>query len=200
MSTGRFLVVADPLKTDAFGDIGRFITHTPLSVMTKRTRLPLLLLLLAVLPARAQDATPTLLEIASSTSTFSTLVQAVQAAGLVDALSGDGPYTILAPTNDAFDALPEGALADLLGNPDRLRTLLGYHVIEGEDFSIDDLRTRADGLEEQMTMSGLLPLSNGELGITIGDAGLVSAIQASNGSIVVIDRVILPREMGGKIR
>lgn len=168
--------------------------------MLQRTCLPLLLLLLVALPARAQDKTPTVLEIASSTSTFSTLVQAVQAAGLAEALSGDGPFTILAPTNDAFDALPEGALADLLGNPDRLRTLLGYHVIKGESFSIDDLRTRADGAQEQMTMSGLLKLDNGDLGVTIGDAGLVSAVRASNGSIVVIDRIIMPRAFTGSTR
>jgi uncharacterized surface protein with fasciclin (FAS1) repeats len=156
-------------------------------------RLLSLLLLALALPAQAQDADrQTILEIAMDTPTFSTLVQAVQAAGLVDELSGDGPFTILAPTNDAFDALPSGALEDLLEDTSRLRTLLGYHVIEGESFSIDDIRTRADGLEEQMTMSGLVPLSNGELGITIGEAGLISAIEASNGSIVVIDRVIMP--------
>jgi uncharacterized surface protein with fasciclin (FAS1) repeats len=157
-----------------------------------------LLLLLFVLPAaQAQDmeAQPSILEIAMDTPNFSTLVTAVQAAGLVDALSGDGPFTILAPTNDAFDALPEGVLEDLLADGDKLRTLLGYHVIEGESFSIDDLTTRADGLEQQLTMSGLLPLANGELGITIGQAGLVGAIEASNGSIVVIDRVITPRSL-----
>ncbi len=165
--------------------------------MTKRLFLPLLLLLLIASDTRAQaEAPPTVLEIAMSTSTFSTLVQVVQAAGLVEELSGEGPLTILAPTNDAFDALPEGALAGLLQNPDLLRTLLGYHVIEGEAFSIDDIRTRAGRSDEQMTMSGLLPLSSGELGLTIGEAGLVSAIQASNGSIVVIDRVILPQSMG----
>ncbi len=163
--------------------------------MIKRLSLLFVLLLLVAVPqSRAQDdTTPTVLEIAMDTPTFSTLVQAVQAAGLVDALSGDGPFTILAPTNDAFDALPEGMLASVMGNPERLRTLLGYHVIEGESFSIDDIHTRADGLEEQLTSSGLLPLNNGELGITIGGAGLVSAIQASNGSIVVVDRVIMPR-------
>lgn len=170
--------------------------------MIKRFFLPLLLMLLIAVPqTRAQDtATSTVLEIAMDTPTFSTLVQAVQAAGLVDELSGEGPYTILAPTNDAFDALPEGALADLLENPERLRTVLGYHVIENESFSIDDLHTRADGLEEQLTMSGLLPLNNGELGITIGDAGLISAIEASNGSIVVIDRVIMPRPVNSNTR
>lgn len=161
----------------------------------KRSTSLLTLLLLFALPAQAQDdmaATPTVLEIAMDTPNFSTLVQAVQAAGLVDELSGEGPFTILAPTNDAFEALPSGALDELLEDTSRLRTLLGYHVIEGESFDIDDLRTRADGLEQQMTMSGLLPLANGELGITIGDAGLVSAIEAANGSIVVIDRVIMP--------
>ncbi len=73
-----------------------------------------------------------IVDIAISDERFSTLVTALQAAGLAEALQGEGPFTVFAPTNAAFDALPEGALEGLLADPEALSNVLLYHVVEGK--------------------------------------------------------------------
>ncbi|MBN1478565.1 fasciclin domain-containing protein, partial [Candidatus Sumerlaeota bacterium] len=85
----------------------------------------------------AAAAQPDIVDTAIAAGQFETLVAAVQAAGLVDALKGEGPYTVFAPTDEAFAALPEGALEGLLADPEALAQVLLYHVVAGEVTSAD---------------------------------------------------------------
>ncbi|WP_163577046.1 fasciclin domain-containing protein [Halomonas faecis] len=122
---------------------------------------------------------------------FETLVAAVQAAGLVDTLKGEGPFTVFAPTDAAFDALPEGTLDELLmtDNRDQLQAILTYHVVPGRIMAADameaDSATTVQGQDLRITTM------NGS--VMINDATVVDAdIEASNGVIHVIDSVLLP--------
>ena len=130
-----------------------------------------------------------IVDIASSTSDFSTLVSALEAADLVDALAGDGPFTVFAPTNEAFAALPDGFVETLLQpeNRDLLTEVLTYHVVSGEVLS-DDLETGSVA-----ALSGDELYVDTEDGITIDGVDAVAAdIPASNGVIHVIDEVLVP--------
>ena len=122
---------------------------------------------------------------------FNTLVAAVKAAGLVDTLKGPGPFTVFAPTDEAFAQLPAGALDDLLKpeNKDKLRSVLTYHVVPGKVMSSDvvklDTAKTAEGSTIKIKATGN--------GVMVNDARVVKAdIAASNGVIHVIDKVILP--------
>lgn len=122
---------------------------------------------------------------------FNTLVAAVQAAGLVDVLRGEGPFTVFAPTDDAFAALPEGTVEILLlpENKDQLVAVLTYHVIPGKVMSGD-----IAGQELMVaTVQGSELTVNATNGVMVDDATVVQAdIEASNGVIHVIDSVLLP--------
>ena len=123
---------------------------------------------------------------------FNTLVAAVQAAGLVDALKGDGPLTVFAPTDEAFAALPEGTVENLLKpeNKDMLVDILTYHVLPGAVMA-SDVNAKKLGVE---MLNGDTPTVTGWDGVKIDGATVVSAdIEASNGVIHVIDKVILPK-------
>jgi uncharacterized surface protein with fasciclin (FAS1) repeats len=132
-----------------------------------------------------------IVEIAAGDPQFSTLVTAVTEAGLVETLSGEGPFTVFAPTNDAFDKLPEGALEDLLANPDELRKVLTYHVVSGEVKAADVVKltkaTTVQGQEISISVDGEMVKLNGNTTVTATD------IAASNGVIHVIDSVLLPQ-------
>ncbi len=137
----------------------------------------------------------TIAEIAGSTDDFSTLAAAVEAAGLGETLSGSGPYTVFAPTDEAFAALPEGTLDELLqpANQDQLAAILTYHVVAGEvmsgDLSSGDVAT-VNGADATVSVEGgVVTITDGQ-----GDvARVVTAdIPASNGVIHVIDTVLLP--------
>ena len=130
-----------------------------------------------------------LVDTAVSAGKFNTLVQAVKVAGLVETLRGDGPFTVFAPTDDAFARLPSGALEGLLENPEQLKAVLLYHVVPG-----------------RVAASGVIKLSSAETalgqslsicaseGVRINDASVVKAdVMASNGVIHVIDRVLIPK-------
>lgn len=121
---------------------------------------------------------------------FTTLVAAVQAAGLVETLEGDGPFTVFAPTDEAFAALPEGTLEALLEDPEALAEILTYHVVSGEVFAADVI-----GLDSATTVQGQ------DIAIEVVDGGVVlngsanvvaTDVPASNGVVHVIDQVILP--------
>jgi len=123
---------------------------------------------------------------------FNTLVAAVQAAGLVDDLKGDGPLTVFAPTDEAFAALPEGTVEELLKpeNKDKLVDILTYHVLPGAVMASD---VNAKKLDVEM-LNGDTATVTGWDGVKIDGATVVSAdIVASNGVIHVIDQVILPK-------
>ena len=134
---------------------------------------------------------PTVVDIAVGNPDFSTLVAALKAADLVDALSGEGPFTVLAPTDEAFAKLPEGTLDSLLlpENKDKLVAILTYHVVPGNVMAADVVKlTEATSLE-----GDTIAISATDAGVKVDDATVVATdIAASNGVIHVIDSVILP--------
>ncbi len=132
----------------------------------------------------------TIVEIAAGNPAFSTLVTAVKAAGLAETLSGKGPFTVFAPTNEAFAALPEGTLEKLLKpeNRDMLRKVLTYHVVSG-DVMAKDLRSGPVATVEGNPVA--VQVQNGS--VKVNNANVVKAdIDAKNGVIHVIDAVLLP--------
>lgn len=134
---------------------------------------------------------PDIVDIAAGNSDFSTLVAAVSAAGLVDTLKGEGPFTVFAPTNAAFAALPAGTVDTLLlpENKDQLVKVLTYHVVPGAVTS-DQLAGQRLSVA---TVQGQNVHVNGTHGVKVNDATVTSAdIIASNGVIHVIDKVLLP--------
>lgn len=139
------------------------------------------------------DAAGDLVSVAENAGSFNTLVAAVKAAGLVDVLKGDGPYTVFAPTDEAFSKLPEGTVESLLlpENKDRLVSILTYHVVPGKVNSAD-----VAGLDSADTVQGQkVTISVDGETVTIDGARVVKAdVDASNGIIHVIDTVILPTE------
>jgi uncharacterized surface protein with fasciclin (FAS1) repeats len=127
--------------------------------------------------------------IASETEGFSTLVAALTAASLVETLQGEGPFTVFAPTDDAFAALPEGLLEKLLlpENVGVLTSILTYHVVSGKVMSTDVMAGDVPSVEGSSITLGTTD------GVQVNDATVVSAdIEASNGVIHVIDKVIVP--------
>jgi uncharacterized surface protein with fasciclin (FAS1) repeats len=139
-------------------------------------------------------APTTIVDIAAGNPDFSTLVAAVQAAGLAETLAGEGPFTVFAPTNAAFAALPAGTLDSLLlpENKDQLTAILTYHVVPGKVMAADLPATATD----VATVNGKnVSVVAGAEGATVNTAKVVTAdIEASNGVIHVIDTVILPPE------
>ncbi len=136
----------------------------------------------------APEATKTIVEVAVDAGQFTTLAAALEAAGLVETLQGEGPFTVFAPTDDAFAKLPEGALDGLLANPEQLEAVLLLHVVDGKVTAAD-----VGGLEQATAMSGGTLTIDTSDGVKIGAATVVSAdVMASNGVIHVIDTVLLP--------
>jgi uncharacterized surface protein with fasciclin (FAS1) repeats len=132
-----------------------------------------------------------IVELASETEILTTLVAAVQAAGLVETLQGDGPFTVFAPTNEAFAALPEGTVESLLmeENRDQLIKILTYHVVSGKVMSGD----LSDGMMAETVEGSQIEVSISGYGVNINNASVVQAdIEASNGVVHLIDTVIMP--------
>ncbi|WP_415182817.1 fasciclin domain-containing protein [Phaeovulum sp.] len=157
--------------------------------MIRRTFLALSTAMALSLPAHAADMD--IVDTAIAAGDFTTLVAAVQAAGLVDTLKGDGPFTVFAPTDAAFAALPAGTVDDLLKpeNKDKLTAILTYHVVPGKvmstDLSNNMMAKTAQGSEVTITTDG---------GAKVDGANITAAdIEATNGVIHVIDAVILPK-------
>ncbi len=138
----------------------------------------------------AASAAALTLGTAAAAGSFSTLLDAAEAAGLVETLKGEGPFTVFAPTDAAFAALPEGTVEGLLADPEALAAILTYHVVAGEVLS--------SALTEGMTAT---PVNAAEVTFTpeggpkIDGADIVQPdVDASNGVIHVIDATILPPE------
>lgn len=131
-----------------------------------------------------------IVDTAVAAGNFTTLVAAVEAAGLVDALKGEGPFTVFAPTDDAFAALPEGLVATLLEDPaGDLTQILLYHVVAGKVMSTD----LSDGMTATTLQGSDITISIADGTVKINDATVVVAdIETSNGVIHVIDAVIVP--------
>jgi uncharacterized surface protein with fasciclin (FAS1) repeats len=140
-------------------------------------------------PAGAQAADQTIVEIAASNPDFSTLVTAVTEAGLVETLSGPGPFTVFAPTNDAFAALPAGTLDSLLADPEgALTDILLLHVVSG---AVDSEAAIAAAGGTVDTLGGPVSVELRGSDLFVGGAKVITTdIQASNGIIHVIDTVI----------
>jgi uncharacterized surface protein with fasciclin (FAS1) repeats len=137
----------------------------------------------------AAPATDDIVDTAVAAGNFSTLVTAVQAAGLVETLKGDGPFTVFAPTDEAFANLPAGTLEALLADTDTLAKILTYHVVPGKVMAADVV-----GLTSAETVAGM-PLTISVHGDTVminGAKVLVTDIECTNGVIHVIDTVIVP--------
>lgn len=137
----------------------------------------------------AADASKTIVGNAAATADLSTLVTAVKTAELVDTLNGPGPFTVFAPTNEAFSAVPKGALDALLKNKPQLTKVLTYHVVSGTVMSKDikpGMVKTVEGQDINITMN------NGN--VMVNDAKVIKAdIPASNGVIHVIDKVLMPK-------
>jgi len=131
-----------------------------------------------------------IVDTAIAAGSFETLVAAVQAAGLEEALRGEGPFTVFAPTDEAFAKLPAGTVEALLADPEALADILLYHVIEGEVLSA----AVTDGLEAETLQGSSVSFAIHSDGTPAIDEALITAtdIMASNGVIHVIDSVILP--------
>lgn len=146
----------------------------------------------------ADDAADDIVDTAVEAGSFSTLVAAVQAAGLEETLRGEGPYTVFAPTDDAFAALPEGTVDGLLAEPEgALTDILTYHVVEGEVLAADV--AGLDGQEVTTVAGTTFTVAVGEDGsVTLTDAAggevtvTTTDITTSNGVIHVIDGVLMP--------
>jgi transforming growth factor-beta-induced protein len=137
-----------------------------------------------------EKALPDIVDTAVAAGSFETLVAAVQAAGLVDALKGEGPFTVFAPSDEAFAKLPEGTLDALLADPQgQLSRILLYHVVPGKVMAADV----SDGLTAETLRGADVAFSVSDGKVMINDAEIVATdIEASNGVIHVIDSVILP--------
>ncbi|MEY1557370.1 fasciclin domain-containing protein [Yoonia sp. R2331] len=156
--------------------------------MLRRTFIALAASTALAAPAFADGHSKDIVDTAVEAGSFTTLVAAVEAAGLVETLKGEGPFTVFAPTDDAFAALPEGTVEGLLADPEALANILTYHVVAGKVMS-------GDLTNEMMaaTVNGADVTIMTEGGVMVNDATVVTAdIEASNGVIHVIDKVILP--------
>jgi len=147
-------------------------------------------------PASAKTAAPaqkakTIVDVATEAGSFTTLLKALEAADLVKTLSEEGPFTVFAPTDEAFAALPKGTLDDLLKpeNKEKLKRVLSYHVVPGELLSQNLEAGKVTTLAEVPVEISIKD------GIRVNDAKVATPdLKASNGIIHVIDKVLLPPE------
>lgn len=133
-----------------------------------------------------------IVDVAAENSSFSTLVAAVKAAGLVETLKGKGPFTVFAPNNEAFAKLPKGTVESLLKpeNKDKLVAILTYHVVPGKVMAADVVKLKSAATVQGQKVS--IKVKNGKVMIDNATV-LATDVKASNGVIHVIDSVILPK-------
>ncbi|MBD2512086.1 MULTISPECIES: fasciclin domain-containing protein [unclassified Nostoc] len=129
-----------------------------------------------------------IIDTATNNGSFKTLVAAIQAAGLVDTLKGDGPFTVFAPTDEAFNKLPAGTVDALLKDIPKLKKILTYHVVSGKVLAADVAK-----LKTAKTVEGSDVKIDASNGVKINDAKVATAdVAADNGVIHVIDTVLIP--------
>ena len=142
-----------------------------------------------------------IVEVAVKSGKFGTLVTAVKAAGLVDALSSAGPFTVFAPSEDAFKAVPKSTLDSLLQDKEKLGNLLKYHVVSGKYLAKDVLEAlKSNKSVDIATLQGesvhISQQGTFKKIVKVNDANVTAAdIMASNGVIHVIDKVIMPKKL-----
>jgi uncharacterized surface protein with fasciclin (FAS1) repeats len=133
--------------------------------------------------------TNTIVDVAIANGNFKTLVTAVQAAGLVETLSGAGPYTVFAPTDAAFAKLPAGTVESLLKDTEKLKSILTYHVVSGKVMASDVVK-----MTSAKTVNGQSVTIDAKTGVKVNNATVTTPdVAASNGVIHVIDTVLLPK-------
>ncbi len=138
---------------------------------------------------RAVQASGDIVDVAVAAGSFNTLAAALQAAGLVETLKGTGPFTVFAPTDEAFAKLPEGTVEALLKDKEKLTAILTYHVVAGRVTSGQVVKM--DAAQTVNGKSVTIRVKDGK--VMIDDATVIKAdVEATNGVIHVIDRVILP--------
>jgi uncharacterized surface protein with fasciclin (FAS1) repeats len=142
---------------------------------------------------RAEDkAAPAkdIVDTAVSAGSFKTLVTAVKAAGLVETLKGKGPFTVFAPTDEAFAKLPKGTVEKLLADKEQLVKVLTYHVVPGKVMAADVVK-----IDEAKTVQGQMIMIDATNGVMLNESAKVikADIPCTNGVIHVIDTVILPK-------
>ncbi|MDZ8225301.1 MULTISPECIES: fasciclin domain-containing protein [unclassified Nostoc] len=129
-----------------------------------------------------------IVDTAANNGSFNTLVAAIQAAGLVDTLKGPGPFTVFAPTDEAFNKLPAGTVDALLQDIPKLTKILTYHVVSGKVLAADVVK-----LKTATTVEGSDVKIDASNGVKINDATVAAAdVDADNGVIHVIDTVLIP--------
>jgi uncharacterized surface protein with fasciclin (FAS1) repeats len=142
--------------------------------------------------ARVEAQNRDIVDTAVAAGQFKTLAAALQAAGLVDTLKGAGPFTVFAPTDEAFAKLPKGTVEDLLKpeNKAKLTAVLTYHVVPGKVMAADVVKVK----EAKTVQGGSLKVATNGGTVTVDNAKVVKTdIAASNGVIHVIDTVVLPK-------
>ncbi len=152
-----------------------------------------------------ETAQPNIVEVAAGNDNFTTLVAAVKAADLAETLSGDGPFTVFAPTNDAFNKLPQGTVETLLKpeNKTKLSGILTYHVVSGkyDAAAVTDAINKNNGKFTVTTVNGGtidLSLKDGKVLLTDANGGTstvaMADVAASNGVIHAVDTVVMPKK------
>ena len=134
-----------------------------------------------------------IVDTAVAAGNFTTLAKALEAAGLIDALKGEGPFTVFAPTNAAFAKLPAGTVASLLKpeNKKKLKAILLYHVVSGKVTAADVMKLNGQSVK---TLEGGMVKVNTKHGVRVDNANVTQTdIEASNGVIHVIDTVLMPK-------
>ncbi|PMH02657.1 fasciclin domain-containing protein [Vibrio lentus] len=150
------------------------------------------LLFTAFAHANHHEMKKDIVDVAAENGSFTTLVAAVKAAGLVDTLKGDGPFTVFAPTDEAFAALPEGTVEMLLKpeNKDKLVDILTYHVVPGKIMAAEVMKlSSAETVQGEAVM---VAIDDGNVMINTAKV-VIPDVKASNGVIHVIDAVLLPK-------
>ena len=138
-----------------------------------------------------QAASKDIVQTAVDAGTFNTLVAAVKAAGLVETLQGEGPFTVFAPTDAAFAKLPAGTVESLLANPQKLAAILTFHVVPGKVLAGDVVK--ANGAKPKTVNGQSLDVVVREGRVLVNGANVIQAdVMASNGVIHVIDTVLIP--------
>jgi uncharacterized surface protein with fasciclin (FAS1) repeats len=145
---------------------------------------------LAVPAVQAQEQN--IAETAMGNSELSTLVEAVKAAGLAETLQGEGPFTVFAPTNAAFEALPAGTLEELLKpeNKDKLAQIISYHVIQGDEVTSSEITAEMTPATVQGANLDIMP-QDGKVMVE-GATVVTPDVEASNGVVHLIDKVLIP--------
>ncbi|MCI0712536.1 MAG: fasciclin domain-containing protein, partial [Chloroflexi bacterium] len=152
-----------------------------------RLIIAVLVLLFSMMTVMGQDGT--VVEVVAGNENFSTLASLVEAAGLGETLGGEGPFTVFAPNNAAFEALSPAVTDYLMANPDLLTAILNYHVVDGGMMAADV----ATGEVATMDMGHAVDVAVDDMGVHVNNAAVVTAdMAASNGVVHEVDTVLLP--------